>query len=197
MNATETAVEPAAVKKRFAGFGNNGEGALNRLREMVKRETEIAQKYKSVLDECKKVEAEVATATAEFESNPTPDGVHKLITIRLRSREATEIFAALDQRLRYGVVGREFFAEFKNELRGVMVAANKYKLTEAQQAFALELKRARETLSKEGFDQEEIMQAPKVRSAQRLVERFTRLVEDIRGAKDESLWSHAGQLLEK
>src|SRR6266404_6427440 len=151
MNAT-AAVEPAArslgsaLKTTVRKITNNGEGALNRLRAMQKREVEIAQKWKSVLDECKKVEAEVATATVEFDANPTPAGVRELISVRLRSREASEIFAALDQRLRYGVVSREFLSEFKTELRPVMVAASKFKLTEAQQTFALALKHARETL---------------------------------------------------
>src|SRR5438105_766698 len=107
MIATAT-VEPA---KRSPGstFKKivNGETALARLRAMQKREVEIRAKYDLVLATCKKIEGEVVTAQQEFDANPTPDGVEKLITIRLRSREATEIFAALDQRLRYGVVGRE------------------------------------------------------------------------------------------
>src|SRR5437870_917638 len=106
----------------------SGEDAISRLRQISQRRDEIERKYKSVLDECKKIEAEVATAQQEFDANPTPDGVHKLITVRLRSREATEIFAALDQRLRHGLANREFLAEFKTELRGVLLAAVKHRL---------------------------------------------------------------------
>ena len=198
MNTTSSTVESEPAKRlgsRFKKILNNGQGALNRLRSMQKREAEIAQKHKSVLDECKKVESEVATAQRAFDQNPTPDGVHKLIAIRLRSREAAEIFTGLDQRLRRGAANQEFLAEFKTELRDTLVAAAKHKLKEAEDTFENELKRARETLSKEGFDQDEILAAPKVRAAKWQVEKMERLLESITSSKDEHLWQSAAEIL--
>src|SRR5256885_4997006 len=79
MNAPSSTVAPPAKRSLFKKIVNNGEAAINRLREMAQREAEIARKYKSVLDACKAIEAEVATAQREFDANPTPAGVEKLI----------------------------------------------------------------------------------------------------------------------
>jgi len=197
MNTTSSTVEePVAVKKRFAGFGNNGgAAAIKRLRAMAQREAEIIAKWKSVLDECKKIEAEAATAQREFDANPTPDGVHKLITIRLRAREATEIFGTVDQLVRRGAANREFLSEHKKDLRSLLLTASKHLLAQAREKFDTELKRARETLSKEGFDQDEILQAPKVRAAEWQVEKLERLVESIKQSVEERLWQFSNEIL--
>src|SRR5438552_435688 len=114
----ETVTAPVGKMVRAVKNKLNGDDAIAKLRSMAQRRDEIDLKFKSVLDACKAIEAEVATAQAQFDANPTPAGVGELIMIRLRSREATEIFAALDQRLRHGLANREFLSEFKTELRG-------------------------------------------------------------------------------
>jgi len=198
MNTTTspTVEEPA---KRFAGFNVkktvNGEAAITRLREMQKREAAIIAKYDLVLATCKKIEAEVVTAQREFDANPTPDGVHNLITIRLRAREATDLFASLYKLKTSGAANREFLSEHKKDLRAVLLQAATYRLAQAQQRFDAELAHSRQALGKEGFDQDEILQSPKVRSAKWSLEKFEGLVERIKQTEDGNLWQFAAEIL--
>src|SRR5712692_3056348 len=122
MNTTSSTVESAEVGlasndpnapkrslgSRFKKIVTGGEDSIGKLRAMAARRDEIVRSLDLVLAECKKIEGEVVTAQREFDASPTPDGVHKLIAIRLRAREASEVFAAFDQRVRRGAANQEF-----------------------------------------------------------------------------------------
>src|SRR5206468_3512272 len=120
----------------------------------------------------------------------------KLVALRPQGREAAEIFADLYRRISLGgMVATKFLAEHKKDLRSTLLAAATYRAEEAGKTFDAELAHSREALSKEGFGDDEIRSSPRVREAQRRVERFERLIGNIKADKDENLWQHAGQLL--
>src|SRR5258707_512544 len=98
MNAPSSTVEPAAVKKRFAGFGNNGEGAIKRLREIAKVREVIEQKYKAALAEAKKFQSECEDSWRAFLQNPFSVDLRKVALLRVEGEVAAEIFAHLYRR---------------------------------------------------------------------------------------------------
>jgi hypothetical protein len=76
-----------------------------------------------------------------------------------------------------------------------LLRAAKHRLDQAEKKFDAEFAHSQKTLAAEGFDDEEVRQAPKVRAAQREVERFESLISNINSSKDEVLWTHATSLL--
>ena len=194
---SNTATTPPAAKRSLFKRGiSGGEESLRKLREMAKRHAELSQEAGALLAECKKIEAEAVAAERDFIQNPTIAGLRKLVALRPQGREAIEIFGDLHRRISLGgMVATKFLAEHKKDLRSTLLAVATYRADAARNKFDAELARARTTLGKEGFDEEGLRAAPKVRSAQRRAEQFERLVESIKSDKDENLWAHSGQLL--
>jgi hypothetical protein len=185
-----------SLLKAVRGIKNGGEEAINKLRVMAKRHAEITREANDLLATTKKIETEAVEAERDFNQNPTVAGLRKLVVLRPQGREATEIFGELHRRIGLGgMVAAKFLAEHKKDLRAVLLSAATYRAQEAWKKFDAELAHSRQALSKEGFDDNEVRAAPKVRDAQHRAERFERLVENIRLGKDENLWNLAEQLL--
>lgn len=182
---------------------NGGEDAVDELRALSKRHAEIKQKHESILGECKKVEAEIEAAEDDFLANPSVAAVRPLILLQSQGQSATNLLIQVQKRVTgyYGdPAGQEFLSECqqrggKDFLRNVLVKSAGFRLTRWQETFDNELKRARETLTKEGFDKKEILESPRVRDAARAVEKFERLISVIDSAKDEVLWQSATEIL--
>jgi hypothetical protein len=107
-----------------------------------------------------------------------------------------EIFALLYRRTP-SLVESAFFSEFGKDLRAVLLRAAKHLCAQAEKRFAEELSRAREVLKAENFDDEAILQSPRVHDAKSRVERFEHLIAAISSAPDNQLWQHAPSLLAK
>jgi hypothetical protein len=198
----ETPAKRSAFQKVRAIMKNGGENSIAELRALAQRRAEICKKYEAVITECKTIEAEVVAAERDFVANPSVAGVRRLVSLRPQLDIAIDLRSALTRSITYGQrVESEFLSECqrrgKDYLRNVLIKAASFHLAQAREKFDAELKRARQTLAQEGFDDEEVRQAPRVRDAQRQLERFERLVANIQSSTDEHLWQNALALLEK
>ena len=173
---------------------NGGEGAVGRLRQIAQRRDEIEKRFNGVLDEAKKLQTEAAESWQAFLQDPTSVDIRKLAQLRVQQDVVTEIFALLYRRIPTAI-DAAFHAEFGKELRKVLLAVGKHHLEQAEQTFNAELSRARDVLKAENFDDQAILESPRVRDASRQVERFERLVGGIKQSEDGRLWQFSAEIL--
>ena len=181
-----------------------GEDAIAEVRALSKRHAELRAKHSAILDECKRFEAEVTAAQADFAANPSVAAVRPLILLTSQSEAAVNLRIEVQKRVNgyYGdPASNEFLAECREKgkdfLRNILVKAASFRLAEARKTYDAEIKRARQTLGQEGFDSEELLKAPRVRGAKGETEKFERLISEIETAKPEHVWQSASKILEK
>ena len=191
MNATAT-VEPA--KRSFVRKIVNAEGAIEALQKMVKRRDEIEKRFNSVVDQAKRLQTEAAESWRAFLQDPSSVDIRKLAELRVQEDVVTEICALLYRRIP-AAIDAAFHAEFGKELRKVLLAVAKHHFEQAQQRFDLELAHARDVLKAENFDDQAILESPRVRDASRQREKFEGLVARIKQSEDGRLWQFSADLL--